>query len=174
MSTPSIPPHAYTQIPKADFTHSLIRMNVRKCTTRVVKLSLILTAVFLDKFYFCHFHSTACARRSAFICHITVFFFNRPSSPSPSVFPPFTPSSSLQGFIARPLPHLPNKVPTRNKASLFKGGTASKAFLASLSFFSFFFSFPTGSVCAPQPVGLCCPAFLSLDKFMALLWNLLK
>lgn len=64
----------------------------------VDKLSLILTAVFLDTFYSCHFHSTACAKRFAFICHITVFFFNHLSSPAPSLSPLFTPSSSPSGF----------------------------------------------------------------------------
>lgn len=38
----------------------------------------------------------------------------------------------------------------------------------------FLFLFPPGSVCALQPVGLCCPACLSPDRFMTLLWNLLK
>lgn len=112
-----------------------------------VKVPFTPTAVFFHTFYFCHFHSTACAKRFAFICHVTVFLKkNSPQNHHPLYFFLSLFSLHLAPFkvlLHRPLPHLSNKVPTRNKASLFKEATASKAFLASLSFFSlFFFSYP--------------------------------
>lgn len=57
------------QTREASFTHGAITITARKGTTA----SSILTAVLHDTFYFCHFHSTTCSKRCAFICHITVF-----------------------------------------------------------------------------------------------------
>lgn len=131
--------------------------------------SVILPTVLHDTFYFCHFHSTACSKRCAFICHITVFLTTSRQQ-HPLYRTPFSfPLAPFRLLLPRPLPHLPNKDPTRNKASLFKGATASKVSPTFLFFPSpSFFLFPPGSVCAHQPVGLCCPVCLCLDRFMTL------
>ena len=119
--------------------------------------SFILPTVLHDAFYFCHFHSTAYSKSCAFICHITVFLStSRQQHPLYRTPFPF-PLAPFRLLWPRPLPHLPNKVPTRNKASLFKGATASKVsptFLFSSPSF-FFFSHPA------------LPALISLWGFAA-------
>lgn len=114
--------------------------------------------------------------KTAFISHVTVFFSKDPPSPSPTFFLLSIPLAHFRFLLSRPLHHLPNKVPTRNKTSLFKGATASTAFLSSLlssPALSLFF-FPTRLCLRSSACGLCSPTWLSLDRFMTLLWNLLK
>lgn len=110
------------------------------------------------------------AQKDVLLFVTSLFFLTTSRQQHPLYRTPFSfPLAPVRLLLPRPLPHLPNKDPTRNKALLFKGATASKVsptFLFSSP--SFFFLFPPGSVCAHQPVGLCCPVRLSLDRFMTL------
>lgn len=96
-------------------------------------------------------------------------FFNQLSSAARTLSHPFSfPLAPFRVLLPRPLPHLPNKVPTRNKASLSKAQQPAKPPRPFLFSSLLFFLFPPGSVCAHQPVGLCFRACLCLDRFMKL------
>lgn len=126
-------------------THSnhVIATVVRKGTTACGSSGFSSASSHRDTFYFCHFHSTACSKRCAFLCHITVFLTTSRQQ-HPLYRTPFSfPLAPFRLLLPRSLPHLPNKVPTRNKASLFKGATASKVSRPFLFPLPLFFSFPT-------------------------------